>query len=207
MFPKDITSESGVQYFGSPPPCILYRATLLKYAERLINNGEFYLRNWTSYRNAEGSQKDVNEGVHKFQYCGTNIVMPVENAAYLWCATTVRDEKELFSHWPEYDTIIQINCPDKLFAYASSICTQQGVNKCAVLAGHVRYDRGDAVCEWPAFACAVFQKGKEVKYQKEKEYRFALVANVIPNCTPLPAITLQLDRNLCRDVVSIIAKR
>jgi len=201
---RELVSEGGVCYMDYPAPSVLYRAAKQKHAQMLISDGVLYLRNWVSYRNAEdGPQKDAKEGFHEFQYCGAQIAMNVENAAFLWCATTICEPDILFNQWPKADTIICITDPAKLFTSANAVCPRHGIY--GVFAGHVQYDRGYTVSAWPEFTNAVFQKGKEFAYQNE--YRFALVANVSPNCAPLLEVRLELDRMLCGAIISIVAER
>lgn len=196
------TIVNGVEYFETPIPSDLWRATQYQYAIDLINSGILYLSNACKYReDPDPAHGDPTETDGRFIRQGVTCVTGHTNPIFLWCGSLDSDPSSLLSTWQDCDIVIHISNPQALAERVLSAAKKQGVDGVSFHAGRPIYDKeqgGTAPYEW---AESIFQKPSGQSPQRE--YRFALVGSCTMNNMPY----VKLELGPCNDIVSIAKLR
>ena len=193
---------NGVEYFETPIPTDLWRATQYKHAVDLMNTGLLYLSNAQKYReDPDPKRGDSTETDGRFIRQGTTCNTGHTNPIFLWCATLDSSPKSPLSVWKDCDTVIHINNPQVLAERMLKAAKKQGVDGISFHAGRPIYDKNKGGTHQYNWAESIFQKPEGQAQQRE--YRFALVGS----CAISNMHCVKLEIGACNDIISIAKRR
>jgi len=151
----------------------VFKATMLSWAQDLIDNGIIYFTNIEQFVNDPHYERgDSNEGLHvsirNGISCSTRPSMPV----YIWCCTLDSQPCRILKTWEDKTSVIQILDTVKFANRITTALGSQNPNLWPLKIGPVVYTKTTGGHEASNWADHIFQKDE--RYDSQKEFRFAL---------------------------------
>ncbi len=195
---------NGIEYNEYPPPASIIKATELKWAKKLRDDGSIRLSSVRYYQVLEKPELgDANESCGMLRRNGNPIETGSTNEVFIWCSAMPDTSIDVLKSLDKtYDTIIRISNVED---FASRIMIALKELKYTFLPpnlGQVKYNRGVEVShemlnnqKWHS---NIFQKGSEFVHQNE--YRMSFV-NISSNQIGKEYLDINLGN--CNDIVQI----
>ncbi len=169
---------SGIEFNQHPPPSSLIKATEMKWARKLRNDGIIRLTSFDVYRQIENPELgDRNEGVGVLNVNGHPMTTSSANEVFIWCCAESESSPEVLKGFdPSYDAILSIHDVEKLTKRIVQSAKFEGYSLTPHL-GKVIYNRGEEVSkevlndqQWHS---NVFQKHHDYSHQQEYRLSFS----------------------------------
>lgn len=170
--------NNGIEYNELPSPSLLIKATKMKWAEKLRNEGCIRLNSVEFYRAFEDSELgDINEGTGMFKLDGRPMQTDSVNEVFIWCcAITEANPETLKKLNCSYDTIVVIHDVEKFVNRIILSAKIQGYTLYPHI-GKVKYNREAEISKEKLksqqWHYNVFQKN--FNYTHQEEYRLSFL--------------------------------
>jgi len=194
---------SGIEYNKYPPPSSLIKATEMKRAILLRDEGNIRLSSIEYYQSLEKPELgDQNEGQGTFELNGHAMESGSINEVYIWCSAIPSTNPDILkSLSSNYDTIIRVIEVEEFVNRIRKAAMSKGYDLMPHM-GAVIYNRGEEVTKKvlndQKWHHNVFQKGNEFSHQEE--YRVAF-CNFTFDKIGLGHLDLELGN--CSDIIKI----
>lgn len=195
--------RDGIEYNKYPPVNSIIKATNLKWAIKLRDQGILRLNSVEFYQKLESTELgDTNEGKGMSKLGGHPIHFDSTNEVFIWCAALPNTSFDVLKRLnPTYDTIIRIANINEFIHRISNALKDRSLSVFPHI-GKVIYERGMEVTKEALnnqiWHYNVFQKSKAYKHQRE--YRLSFT-NMSFQRTNKKFLDIQLGN--CFDIVRI----
>ncbi|PKN51194.1 MAG: hypothetical protein CVU55_13775 [Deltaproteobacteria bacterium HGW-Deltaproteobacteria-13] len=167
-----------------------------EWAENFLHTGEIYFTNLETFKKDEDQQRgDSLEGtsiaIRQGVRCTGGYACPI----FVWCSTMETDPAVILDTWKDRNAVVQIT--DTL-GFARRIRDVATGLKLLLQVGPITYDKDEGNHREYDWAEGIFQKN--IRFNPQKEYRFALVGDA--NTKKSEKIILKLGD--CNDLARIL---
>lgn len=193
----------GIEYNEHPPPSSLIKATEMKWALKLRDEGSIRLNSVEFYQALENPELgDSNEAKGMLKLNGHPMEVGSTNEVFIWCSAIPETSPDILKSLnPSYDAIVRVLNVDEFVKRIISNVESLGYTLHPHI-GKVNYNRGEEVSkevlndqQWHH---NVFQKSPD--YSHQEEYRLSF-SNVTFQRIDKEHIDLSLGN--CNDIIEI----
>lgn len=194
---------NGIEYNEYPPPTSIIKATELKWAKKLRDEGSIRLNSVRFYQVLEKPELgDSNEGCGMLRLNGNPMVTGSTNEVFIWCSAMPDTSIEVLKSLNKtYDTIIRVSDVED---FVSRIMTALKELKYTFLPhlGQVIYSRGEEVSKKTLndqkWHYNIFQKSSNFVHQNEYRMSFTNIS-----FNRIGKEYLDINIGNCNDIVQI----
>jgi len=154
----------------------IFKAYPKGWANQFLNEGTIYFTNWDVFRRDENPERgDPMEGTSVTNQNDKRYKADYANPIFIWSSTMETNPKVIFETWRDRDTVLQITNTLKFTERIRDAAVARKPDFLNFQIGPVTYDKDEGTSRDYHWALGVFQKN--LRYNNQKEFRFALVGN------------------------------